>query len=94
MNDISPRYHTCAAGILTVLQSGGFQRRSFFVQRFLDAGYVQHLAERHADRFIAQNLARPWQAGGFDVRGTGEDTAYGFFLEYTAWLHSSLKALV
>ena len=67
-------------GIFAVMDTGRFLTRAFFVQRFREAGYVQRMAEAKADALIAVNTdIRHWSR--FDVRGTGEGTAYGWFPE-------------
>lgn len=51
----SPRAEKAAAGIITVMASGGWVTRAWIVNRFVEAGYCERLANRKADALIALN---------------------------------------
>ncbi len=72
-----PRAKAVITGIFAVLASGGYIDRAFIVRRFMEGGYAEHLANRHADALIATNtdIAHHscWQ-----VWGTGDRVTYSF----------------
>ncbi len=72
-----PRAKAVITGIFAVLASGGYIDRAFIVRRFVEGGYAEHLANRHADALIASNTDiahhSRWQ-----VWGTGDRVTYSF----------------
>lgn len=73
----SPRAAKAAEGILKVTMSGAWITRAFMVNRFVEAGYCERLANDKADALIAINtdIVHPsrWEARG-DLFGYG----YGY----------------
>lgn len=75
-----PKAEQAVRGIFAVMDTGRFLSRDFFVQRFLEAGYVQRLAEQRADWLIALNTdINHWSR--FRVVGTQGKETYGWHPE-------------
>lgn len=55
------RSNDAAAGIIAVMETGKWVTREFIVERFMQAGYCESMAERKADALIALNTdIRHW----------------------------------
>jgi len=69
-----PRAKAVIAGIFTAMDMGAWFTRAMIVQRFIDAGYAEHLAVRRADALIAANTDIAHYSR-WVVRGTSYTTA-------------------
>jgi hypothetical protein len=72
-----PRAKAVVTGIFAVLASGGYIDRAFIVRRFMEGGYVEHLANRYADTLIARNTDIVHHSR-WRVWGTGDQVTYSF----------------